>query len=195
MTDIEFSAKISAGGLYHHQNDHLSGRMADNISVVGEWQIAGVGLEGLGGCVAPKWFGRGSQGTIFVRISKISLYWPEFGSFRRVICFPCFYEIWCQPLERLSFLFPWRCVGGLYETRLCHRASSCELRQRPRYFLKMNHFQRLNEVKQSKFFFFAKRANTRKQASSSDALAPTVQNRAGAQCPNVPPEHRRPAAI
>ena len=44
----------------------------------------------------------------------------------------------------------------------------------------MNHFQRLNEVKELKIFFFAQRANTRKQASSSDALVPTVQNRAGA---------------
>ena len=45
----------------------------------------------------------------------------------------------------------------------------------------MNHFQRLNEVKELKIFFFAQRANTPKQASSSDALAPTVQNRAGAR--------------
>ena len=42
---------------------------------------------------------------------------------------------------------------------------------------KMNHFQRLNEVKELKFFFFAQRVNTRKQASSRrplpcDALAP-----------------------
>ena len=47
----------------------------------------------------------------------------------------------------------------------------------------MNHFQRLNEVKELKIFYFLQRANTRKQASSrrplpSDALAPTVQNHA-----------------
>ena len=53
----------------------------------------------------------------------------------------------------------------------------------------MNHFQRLNEVKELKIFFFAQRAKTRKQASSRrplpcDALAPTVQNRAGARCPD-----------
>ena len=50
----------------------------------------------------------------------------------------------------------------------------------------MNHFQRLNEVKELKIFFFAQRANTRKQASSKrllpcDALAPTAQNRASAR--------------
>ena len=30
---------------------------------------------------------------------------------------------------------------------------------------------------------------------ATDVLAPTVQNRAGARCPNVTPERRRPAAI
>ena len=54
---------------------------------------------------------------------------------------------------------------------------------------KMNHFQWLNKVKQLKIFSFVQRANTRKQASSRrslpcDALAPTVQNRAGARCPD-----------
>ena len=53
---------------------------------------------------------------------------------------------------------------------------------------KMNRFQRLKEVKELKIFLFAQRANTRKQALSRqplpcDALAPTVQNRAGARCP------------
>ena len=50
----------------------------------------------------------------------------------------------------------------------------------------MNHFQRLNEVKELKIFFFAQRSNTRKQESSRrplpcDALAPTVQSGAGAR--------------
>ena len=65
---------------------------------------------------------------------------------------------------------------------------------------KMNHFQRLNEVKELKILFFAQRANTRKQASSKrllpcDALAPTAQNRASARCVNDTSAHRRPAAI
>ena len=65
---------------------------------------------------------------------------------------------------------------------------------------KMNHFQRLNEVKELKIFFFAQRANTRKQASSRrllpcDALAPTAQNRANARYVNDTSAHRRPAAI
>ena len=53
------------------------------------------------------------------------------------------------------------------------------------FLYKMNHFQRLNEVKELKILFFAQRANTRKQASSRrslpcDAWAPTAQNRASA---------------
>ena len=64
----------------------------------------------------------------------------------------------------------------------------------------MNHFQRLNEVKELKILFFAQRANTRKQASSKrllpcDALAPTAQNRESARCVNDTSAHRRPAAI
>ena len=64
----------------------------------------------------------------------------------------------------------------------------------------MNHFQRLNEVKELKILFFAQRANTRKQAPSKrllpcDALAPTAQNRASARCVNDTSAHRRPAAI
>ena len=53
----------------------------------------------------------------------------------------------------------------------------------------MNHFQRLNEVKELIIFFFTQHTNTRKQASNGrllpcDAMAPTVQNRAGVRCPN-----------
>ena len=53
----------------------------------------------------------------------------------------------------------------------------------------MNHFQRLNEVKELKIFFFAQRTNTQKQASSRrplpcNAMTPTVQNHAGARCPD-----------
>ena len=61
--------------------------------------------------------------------------------------------------------------------------------------VEMNHFQRLSEVKELKIFFFTQRANTRKQASSSDALVPTVQNRAGARYPDDASVRRRPTAI
>ena len=40
------------------------------------------------GSATPECFGRGSQGTIFVRSSKLSLFFPELCSFRRVFLFP-----------------------------------------------------------------------------------------------------------
>ena len=80
----------------------------------------------------------------------------------------------------------------------------------------MNHFQRLNEVKELKIFFFAQRTIARKQASNRrplpcEAMAPTVQNRAAPQLPDrtrqrqrqrqrqrsrhVSPAHSKPGAI
>ena len=40
------------------------------------------------GSATPECFGRGSEGTIFVRSSKLSLFFPELCSFRRVFLFP-----------------------------------------------------------------------------------------------------------
>ena len=62
---------------------------------LGEW----------GDSATPECFVRGSQGTIFVRSSKISLFFPELCSFRRVICFPRFCKIWHQTFECCSFGF------------------------------------------------------------------------------------------
>ena len=70
----------------------------------------------------PECFGRGSQGTIFVRSSKISLFFPEFCSFRRVFRLPRFCKNLRQTFERWSFWFR-QCLGGLFETLLGHRPS------------------------------------------------------------------------
>ena len=59
-------------------------------------------------------FGRGSQGTIFVRSSKLSLFFPELCPFRRVFCFPRFWKIWRQTFKLWGFWFR-RCLGGLFE--------------------------------------------------------------------------------
>ena len=53
----------------------------------------------------PECFVRGSQGTIFVRSSKISLFFPELCSFGRVFCFPRFCKTWHQTFECWSFGF------------------------------------------------------------------------------------------
>ena len=62
----------------------------------------------------PGCFGQGSQGTIFVRSSKLSLFFPELSSFRWVFCFPRFCKIWRQTLEPWGFWFR-RCLGALFE--------------------------------------------------------------------------------
>ena len=59
-------------------------------------------------------FGRGSRGTIFVRSSKLSLFFPEIWPFRRVFfCFPRFWKIWRQTFKLWGFWFR-RCLGGLF---------------------------------------------------------------------------------
>ena len=69
--------------------------------------------RGRGSATAER-FGRGSQGTIFVRSSKLSLFFPEICSFRRVFCFPRFCKIWRQTFEPWGFWFR-QCLGALFE--------------------------------------------------------------------------------
>ena len=59
-------------------------------------------------------FGRGSQGTIFVRSSKLSLFFPELCPFRRVFLFPALLKIWRQTFKLWGFWFR-RCLWGLFE--------------------------------------------------------------------------------
>ena len=73
----------------------------------------------------PECFGRGSQGTIFVRSSKISLFLPELCSFRRVFLFPRFCKIWRQTFELWSFWFR-RCLGAFFENFASCQSIFCE---------------------------------------------------------------------
>ena len=73
----------------------------------------------------PECFGRGSQGTIFVRSSKLSLFFTKLCSFRRVFCFPRFCKIWRQTFEPWGFWFR-RCLGALFEN--CARSLGIFLR-------------------------------------------------------------------
>ena len=73
----------------------------------------------------PQCFGRGSQGMIFVRSSKLSLFFPELCSFRRVFCFPHFCKIWRQTFKPWGFWFR-RCLGALFEN--CARSLGIFLR-------------------------------------------------------------------
>ena len=59
-------------------------------------------------------FGRGSRGTIFVRSSKLSLFFPELCPFKEFFCFLRFWKIWRQTFKLQGFWFR-RCLGGLFE--------------------------------------------------------------------------------
>ena len=87
-------------------------------------------------------------------------------------------------LQKVINDMSWTQILAIAPTRRVFRVFSQQFFETDR---KMNHFQRLNEVKELKIFFFAQRENTQKKASSRrplpcDTLAPTVQNCAGAQC-------------
>ena len=102
-----------------------------DISVMGEWQVVGVGGT------RPLWecFGRGYRGTIFVRSSKLSLFFPELCPFRRVFLFPALLKD-LAPNVSSSGAFGFDDVLGLIlKTPLRHWAFFCELLLRPQEFL------------------------------------------------------------
>ena len=79
----------------------------------------------------PECFGRGSQGTIFVRSSKISLFVPELCSFRRVFFVSrAFVRFGAKRSSAGAFGFD-DVLELFLETPLGH---FCELRLRPRVF-------------------------------------------------------------
>ena len=70
----------------------------------------------------PECFGRGSQGTIFVRSSKISLFFPELCSFRRVFVSRAFVRFGAKRSSAGAFGFD-DVLELFLETPLGHRAS------------------------------------------------------------------------
>ena len=95
MTDISIIKMITSVAVWH-------------ISVMGEWQVVGVGgtrpLQNVLGEALKGQFGFEARNYLF----------PELCSFRRVFCFPCFCKIWRQTFEPWDFLFR-RCLGALFE--------------------------------------------------------------------------------
>ena len=119
---------VPCDGYIRHQNDHLSGRMTD-ISVMGEWQVAGVG----GTRPLRNVFGDALKGRFSFEARKYLFSFPSYVQFEDFVCFPRFCKIWRQPFELWGFWFRRR-LEALFETPLGHRASFCELRLRPRVF-------------------------------------------------------------
>ena len=125
-------------GYIRHQNDHLSGRMMV-ISVMGEWQVAGVG----GTRPLRNVLGEASQRTIFVRSSKISLFFPELCSFRRVFFVSrAFVKFGAKRSSSGAFAKFWfrRCLGAFFENSAHHRAFFANSESDHEYFLKICYF-------------------------------------------------------
>ena len=59
-------------------------------------------------------FGRGYRGTIFVRSSKLSLFFQSYVRFEEFFCFPRFWKIWRQMFKLWGFWFG-RCFWALFE--------------------------------------------------------------------------------
>ena len=99
---------VPCDGYIRHQNDHLSGRMTD-ISVMGEWQVAGVG----GFRPLEKVLGEALEGRFSLEVRNY-LFSFQRCPFRRVFCFPRFWKIWRQTFKLCGFCFG-RSLGGLLE--------------------------------------------------------------------------------
>ena len=96
-------------GYIRHQNDHLSGRMTD-ISVMGEWQVVGVGGT------RPLWnvLGEGIEGQFSFEARNYLFSFRSYVRFEEFFCFPRFWKIWRQMFKLWGFWFR-RCFGALFE--------------------------------------------------------------------------------
>ena len=96
-------------GYIRHQNDHLSGRMTD-ISVMGEWQVAGVGGT------RPLWnvLGEAIEGRFSFEARNYLFSFQSYVRFEEFFCFPRFSKIWRQMFKLWGFWFG-RCFGALFE--------------------------------------------------------------------------------
>ena len=122
-------------GYIRHRNDHLSGRMTD-ISVMSEWQVAGVGgtrpLENVSGEALKGRFSFEARNYLFS--------FQSYVRFEEFFCFPRFWKIWRQTFKLWGFWFR-RCLGGLFENSAPSPGIFCELQLhglRPQVFLKIS---------------------------------------------------------
>ena len=116
-------------GYIRHQNDHLSGRMTD-ISVMGEWHVAGVGGT------RPLWnvLGEAIEGRFSFEAWNYLFFFQNYVRFEEFFCFPRFWKIWRQMFKLRGFWFR-RCFGALFENSAPSPGIFCELWLRPQVFL------------------------------------------------------------
>ena len=116
-------------GYIRHQNDHLSGRMTD-ISVMGEWQVAGVG----GTWPLRNVLGEAREGRFSFEAQNYLFSFQSYVRFEEFFfCFPRFWKIWRQTFKLWSFWFR-QCLGGLFENSAPSLGLFFELQLRPRVF-------------------------------------------------------------
>ena len=119
---------VPCDGYICHQNDHLSGRMTD-IFRHGWMTSCGRRRDS----ATPECFGRGSQGTIFVRSSKYIFSFQRYVHFEEFFVSRAFVRFGAERSSAGAFGFD-DFLELFLETPLGHRASFCELRLRPWVF-------------------------------------------------------------
>ena len=124
----------------YHQNDHLSGRITD-ISVM--WRTS---CKRGRDSATRECFRRGFWGTIFVRSSKLSLFFPELCSFRRVFFVSHAFERFGDKRSS-SVAFGFDDVLEVFlKTPFCHRAFIANSDYDQKYFLKFPFFSKAEPV-------------------------------------------------
>ena len=107
-------------GYIRHQKDHLSGRMTD-ISVMGEWKVAGVG----GTRPLRNVLGEALKGRFSFEARKYLFSFQSYVHFEEFFCFPRFCKIWRQTFKLWSFWFR-RCFGAFFENSALSPGIFCE---------------------------------------------------------------------
>ena len=115
-------------GYIRHQNDHLSGRMTD-ISVMGEWQIAGVG----GTRPLRNVLGEALEGQFSFKAQNYLFSFQSYVRFEEFFVSPAFVRFGAKRSSSGAFCFN-NVLEVFLKTPLRHRALFCELRLRPRVF-------------------------------------------------------------
>ena len=120
-------------GYIHHQNDHLSGRMTD-ISVMGEWQVVGVG----GTRPLRNVLGEALKGRFSFEARNYLFSFPSYVHFEEFFVSRAFVKFGAKRSSPGTFCFD-DVLELFLKTALRHRAFSCELRLRPRVFFENFH--------------------------------------------------------
>ena len=119
---------MPSDGYIRHQNDHLSGRMTD-ISVMGEWQVVGVG----GARPLRNVLGEVVRGRFSFEARNYLFSFPSYVHFEEFFVSRAFAKFGAKRSSPEAFGFD-DVLELFLKTALRLQAFSCELRLRPRVF-------------------------------------------------------------